>query len=93
MMEKLAQPGEGGGCTTPAIFHDIYNMYEVVVYAPAQRADTLPLALFLLYPYVLCGQQHRIWNLLNNTANLLYFEQSFFTDYVNQTKKLTGHGT
>ncbi len=72
MMEKLAQSGEGGGCTTPAIFHDIYNTYEVVVYAPAERADTLPLALFLLYPYVLCCQQHRICNLLNNAANLLY---------------------
>jgi hypothetical protein len=31
--------------------------YTVVVYAPAERADTLPL--FLFYPYVLCGGLHQ----------------------------------
>jgi hypothetical protein len=48
MMEKLAQPGEEGGrgCT-PTSFHYIY---KVVVYAPAERADTFHL--FLLYPYM-----------------------------------------
>jgi hypothetical protein len=39
MMEQLAQPS---GRST--------NMYQVVVYTPAERADTLPL--FLLYPYM-----------------------------------------
>ncbi len=38
MRVKSAQAGEGGGT------------YKVVVYAPAERADTLPL--FLLYPYM-----------------------------------------
>jgi len=65
MMEKSAQPGEeGGGCTIPTI------AYEVVVYATAERADTLPL--FLLYPmysvYILgCTEtvfkeKHGVWN-------------------------------
>jgi hypothetical protein len=50
MMEKLAQPGEGGGCK-PTPFHYIYHyMYKVEVYALAVRADTLPL--FLLCPYM-----------------------------------------
>jgi hypothetical protein len=50
VMVKLAQPGEGGGCT-PSPFHSIYNITsKVVVYAPAEMADTLPL--FLLYTYV-----------------------------------------
>ncbi len=51
MMEKSAQPGECGGCT-PTLFHYIYSTitYKVVVYAPAEWADTLPL--FLLYPYM-----------------------------------------
>jgi hypothetical protein len=46
---KLAQGGEGGGCT-PTPCHYSYH----AVYAPAERADTL--TLFQLYPYVLCGQ-------------------------------------
>jgi hypothetical protein len=50
VMEKLAQPGEGGGCT-PIPFHYISTItYKIVVYTPAERADTLPL--FLLYPFV-----------------------------------------
>jgi hypothetical protein len=48
MMEKVAKAGEGGRYT-PTPFHYIYHhVYEVVVYAPAERADILPL--FLLYP-------------------------------------------
>jgi hypothetical protein len=49
MMEKLAQAGEGGGCT-PTPFHYINH------YIHAERADIFPL--FLLYPYiysVACG--------------------------------------
>ncbi len=51
MMEKLAQDGEGGRCL-PTFFHyTVYNItYKVMVYAPTERADTLPL--FLLYPYM-----------------------------------------
>ncbi len=49
MMEKLAQSGERGGARPPP--STIYAiMYKVVVYAPAERAETLPL--FLLYPYM-----------------------------------------
>jgi hypothetical protein len=36
MMEKLAHPGEGGGCT-PTLFHYTTFTYKVVVYAPAER--------------------------------------------------------
>jgi hypothetical protein len=48
MMEKLAQAGDGGGCT-PTRFHYIYH-HKVVVYALGERAETLPL--FLLCPYM-----------------------------------------
>jgi hypothetical protein len=52
MMQKLAQAGEGGGegvaCPSPFMISTI--MYKVVVNAPAERADTLPI--FLLYPYM-----------------------------------------
>jgi hypothetical protein len=49
MMEKLAQAGGGwgGGGARPPPFT---ITYKVVVYAPAERADTLPV--FLLYPYM-----------------------------------------
>ncbi len=52
MMEKLAQAGEGGGCTTLSPFHYTVSTttYKGVVYAPAVKADTLPK--FLLYPYM-----------------------------------------
>jgi hypothetical protein len=46
MMEKLAQPGEGGGAHPPPFTMSTIT-YKVVVYAPAVRADTL--TLFLLY--------------------------------------------
>ncbi len=41
MMEKLALAGEGGRCT-PTPFQPITITYNVAVYAPAERADTLP---------------------------------------------------
>jgi hypothetical protein len=45
-MEKLAQPGEGG-----VYARSLSTItYKVVVYGPAERADTLPL--FLFYPYM-----------------------------------------
>ncbi len=47
MMEKSALAGEGEGCT-PIAFQTITIMYKVAVYAPAKRADTLPV--FHLYP-------------------------------------------
>jgi hypothetical protein len=40
MMEKLAQAGEGGGARLPP-FTIPSITYKVVVYAPAERADTL----------------------------------------------------
>ncbi len=50
MMERSAQPGEREGYT-PTPFHYISKSTTyVVVYAPAERADTLPL--FLLYSYM-----------------------------------------
>ncbi len=55
MMEKSAQPSGGGGCT-PALFFTLFTIrYKVVVYAPAERADTLyPFSTLPLY--VLCGR-------------------------------------
>ncbi len=49
-MEKSAQPGESGGAR-PSPFTKSAITYKVVVYAPAERADTLPL--FIFYPYAL----------------------------------------
>jgi hypothetical protein len=49
MMEKSAQACDSGRCTpTPITLSTI--TYKVVVYAPVERADTLPQ--FLLYPYM-----------------------------------------
>jgi hypothetical protein len=48
-MEKSAQAGEGGGGGRPP-FHPITITYNVAVYTPAKRADTL--TLFSLYPYM-----------------------------------------
>ncbi len=44
LMEKSAQPGEGGGARpSPTPFHYIYfYVYKVVVYAPVEREDTKP---------------------------------------------------
>jgi hypothetical protein len=50
MMEKLAQPGEGEGLTPIPFFYISTFTYKVVVCAPAERTDTLPL--FLLCPYM-----------------------------------------
>jgi hypothetical protein len=50
MMEKLAQPGEGGGCTPTPLHYLYHHIQSCGVYAPAERADALPL--FLLYTYM-----------------------------------------
>jgi hypothetical protein len=47
--EVSAQAGEGGGARPPPFTISTIT-YEVVVYAPAERVDALPL--FLLYPYM-----------------------------------------
>ncbi len=70
MMEKSAQPGEGGGVARSLPFTISTIKYEVVVYTRAERADTLPL--FLLYPYKYSVQitinvlldQRFIWDIL-----------------------------
>ncbi len=45
-----------GGGYTPTPVHSIIT-YKVAVYAPAERAYTLPV--FHLYPYVLCDLDER----------------------------------
>jgi hypothetical protein len=49
MVVITAQPAKGGGPSPPP-FTLSTVMSKVVVYAPAERADALPL--FLLYPYI-----------------------------------------
>ncbi len=53
MMEKSAQPVKGGRCAPPS-FTLFTITYKVVMYAPAERADTLP-PISTLPLYVLCG--------------------------------------
>ncbi len=53
MMINSDQPGEGGGAPRPTSFTQSSLTGKVVVYAPAERADTV--LLFLLYPFLLCG--------------------------------------
>jgi hypothetical protein len=48
MMGKLAQPGEGGGCTPTPPFTLFTITYKVAVYAPAERADTLTLFYYFI---------------------------------------------
>jgi hypothetical protein len=48
MIVKSVQLGEGGGGCTPSPFTLSTVTRKVVVYAPAERADTL--LIFLLYP-------------------------------------------
>ena len=50
-MEKLAQLGEGVGGVVPTSFAISTITYKVVVYAPAERADTLPISSLPLYVY------------------------------------------
>jgi hypothetical protein len=53
MIVNLAQPGVGGGARPPpldSIYHPV-----VVLYTPAEWADTL--LLFLLYPFLLYGER------------------------------------
>jgi hypothetical protein len=49
MMVKSSQPGEGGAARPPPFTFSAITS-KVVVYAPPERADTLPL--FLLYPFI-----------------------------------------
>ncbi len=46
-----------GGGARPPLFTISTITYKVVVYAPAERAESVPL--FLLYPYVLCAPQYK----------------------------------
>jgi hypothetical protein len=48
----------GGASPQPFTLSTIRR--KVVVYAPTERADTLPLLLFLLYSFLLCGCDHRV---------------------------------
>jgi hypothetical protein len=50
----------GGLDAHPLILYTVITItYEVAVYAPAERAETLPL--FLIYPYFLCDMLYVIW--------------------------------
>jgi hypothetical protein len=66
---KKAQPGEGGGARPP--FFTISTItYKVVVYVPAEKADTFPIPIFLLYS-VACpvrggGGKMAVLEFLNN---------------------------
>ncbi len=52
MMDKLAQSGEGGGGVARLCPFTLSTItYKFVVYAPAEKADTLPLFLLYLYKY------------------------------------------
>jgi hypothetical protein len=52
MIEKSAKSGEGMGSERPPPFTiSTITLYKVVVYAPAERADTLPLYLLNTYMY------------------------------------------
>ena len=53
MMEKSALAGEGGGCK-PTPFTIFTIKYKVAVYAPAERADTVPPSISSLPDNVLC---------------------------------------
>jgi hypothetical protein len=57
MMEKLAQLGEGEGARPPPFTISTITV-KVVVYVPAERADTLPL--FLPYPYMYSGDEETL---------------------------------
>jgi hypothetical protein len=50
MMEKSAQPGEGGRWT-PIPFHYMSYHEQSCVYAQAKRAGAIPLFLLYLYMY------------------------------------------
>jgi hypothetical protein len=50
MMETSALAGEGGGGCAPTPFILVIITYKGALYAPSERADTLPL--FHLYPYM-----------------------------------------
>jgi hypothetical protein len=51
-MNKLAPAGDGEGCTPPPLS----TRTKLHVYAPVERADSLPL--FHLYHYVVCGEAY-----------------------------------
>ncbi len=53
MMDKLAQPGVSRGCTArpPSFTISTITYVQVLVYAIAERADTLPLFILYLYMY------------------------------------------
>jgi hypothetical protein len=61
MMVKLARSVVAGS-TCPPPFNLSNVTSKVVVYAPAERAYTLPL--FLLYPYMYSEDENFIWIML-----------------------------
>jgi hypothetical protein len=75
MMEKLTQPGEGGGegvrCTPIPFHYTVSNIkYKGVVYTPAERTDILPLYLLSPYMYPMWPTQAEIYyiNLMLGTV-------------------------
>ncbi len=73
---------------TPTAFHYIYrHVLRVVVYDPAERADTLPL--FLLYPYMYSWVKKLGWRRLQGTfqESVLQLSRVSFVPAV----RLAGH--
>jgi hypothetical protein len=56
MMEKLAQPGEGGEWTPTLFLYIYHHVQSCGVYAPAERADALPFSI-LAYMYSVAQNQ------------------------------------
>jgi hypothetical protein len=57
------------GDARPPPFTIVNITYKVAVYAPAERADTVPL--FHLYPYVLCGVAYSMARVLDESYSQL----------------------
>jgi hypothetical protein len=74
MMVKSAQPGAGVGVHA-LLLSTIIS--KAVVYAPAERADTLPV--FLFYPYVYSDVTSNVADIARSTLYMTYLlEKSAF---------------
>jgi hypothetical protein len=72
MMEKLTQAGESWGARPPS-FTLCTIMYKDVVYAPTDRADTLPLFLF-------CPCMYSVVLLLRSVHQVYSLDEGFYRE-------------